>query len=224
VAAFFIFFAGVAVSHAGSSSSATTSSSAGHSQEEYGSEHGEHNEFRHSTAVQWIARTLHLPLETTAQIFEDANAVILWGLILFVIMKFLPKAMRNRTAVLQKQLVEARTATEMANERLSAVEAKLARLGEDIEAIRQQTERDALEDEKRIKRSLEEERVRIVKSAEQEIESAGAAAQRQLKRFAAELAIDRAAARIQLSADADKAIIQRFGRDIARQFGKGGRN
>ena len=82
--------------------------------------------------------------------------------------------------------------TETANERLRQVEAKLAKIGEDIEAIRQQTERDMVQDEKRIKQALEDERQRIVQSAEQEIESAGAAAKRDLKRFAAELAVDNA--------------------------------
>ncbi len=189
-----------------------------------GESDGRHPEFRHNSKVEWVAQTFHISTETAAQIFEDINSAVLILVILFFAVKFLSKAIRGRTAKIQKQLIDARTATEMANERLSAVEAKLAKLGEDIASIRQQTERDALEDEKRIKQSLEEERARIVQSAEQEIESAGAAAQRQLKRFAADLAIDRAAARIQLTAESDKAIIERFGKELVGGFDKGGRN
>ena len=187
-------------------------------------EDDEHAEFTHAPIVQSIASTLHLSTDTTAQIFQFINSTVLIGLILFFVFKALPKAIRNRTATIQKKLIDARSATEMANERLTAVEAKLARIGEDIEAIRQQTERDSLEDEKRIKQALEDERARIVKSAEQEIVSAGAAAQRELKRFAAGLAIDQAARKIQLTAESDKALVERFGKELAGRFGKGERN
>ena len=184
----------------------------------------ENGQFRHAAPVRAIAGFLHVRTETAAQIFEDINSAILILVIVFFLAKVLPKAIKGRTATIQKDLIDARSATELANERLTAVEAKLARLGDDIEAIRKQTDRDILEDEKRIKQSLEEERVRIVQSAEQEIESAGAAAQRELKRFAAELAIDKAAKRIQLSVESDKAIVERFGQELLGQFGKGGQN
>jgi F-type H+-transporting ATPase subunit b len=184
----------------------------------------ETNEFRHAPIVQTLAHALGIKTETGAQIFEVINSGILIFVILFFLARIVPKAIRNRTANIQKKLIEARQATEMANERLSSVEAKLARIGEDIEAIRKQTERDMVEDEKRIKQSLEDERQRIVQAAEQEIESAGAAAKRELKRFAAELAVDSAAKRIQLTYESDKALVERFGKDLTREFGKGGRN
>jgi F-type H+-transporting ATPase subunit b len=205
-------------------SSAATAQSAPKSDAEGSGGEENNDQFRHAAIVQSIARTLHVSTEMAAQIFEDLNSGILIFLILFFVLKTVPKALRGRTATIQKQLVEARSATEVANERLSAVEARLARLGEDIEAIRQQTDHDIVEDEKRIKQSLEEERARIVRSAEQEIESAGAAAQRDLKRFAADLAIERAAKSIQLTAESDKALVERFGRDLIGQFGKGERN
>ncbi len=182
------------------------------------------NKFRHADNVKAIAHMVGIPTETAAQIFEWLNSGILIFTILFFLTKVVPKAIRGRTATIQTKLIEARQATEIANERLTAVEAKLARIGEDIEAIRVQTERDLVEDEKRIKQSLEDERQRIVKASEQEIESAGAAAKRDLKRFAAELAVDNAAKRIQLTYESDKAIVERFGQDLTSQFGKGGQN
>ncbi len=196
-------------------------SAAAHAQKE---DPEEINQFRHAASVQMFARKLGISTETAARIFEIINSGILIFTILFFLAKVVPRAIRSRTAKIQKKLVEAREATETANQRLSAIEAKLARIGDDIGAIRQQTERDMVEDEKRIKQSLEDERQRIVQSAEQEIESAGAAAKRELKRFAAELAIDSAARRIQLNYDSDKAIIERFGKDLTSEFGKGGRN
>jgi F-type H+-transporting ATPase subunit b len=182
------------------------------------------NQFRHAPSVKLFARLLGISTETAAQIFEVINSGILILAILFFLAKVVPKAIRNRAANIQQKLIEAREATETASQRLSAVEAKLARIGEDIEAIRRQTDRDMVEDEKRIKQSLEDERQRIVKSAEQEIESAGAAAKRELKRFAAELAVDNAARRIQLTFESDKALVERFGQDLTSRFGKGGQN
>jgi F-type H+-transporting ATPase subunit b len=184
----------------------------------------DNDEFRHTPIVKSMAGMAHVSTETAAQVFEDLNSLILIGLILYFLLKVVPKAFSSRSETIQQQLTEARSATEAANQRLAAVEAKLATLGEDIDKIRRQTEADLLEDEKRIKQSLEDERVRIVKSAEQEIDSASAAAQRDLKRFAANLAIDKAVQRIQLTAESDRAIVERFSKDIISQFGNGGRN
>jgi len=184
----------------------------------------DNDEFRHAPVVKSMAGMAHVSTETAAQIFEDANSLILIGLILYFLLKVVPKAFASRSETIQRQLAEARAATEAANQRLAAVEAKLGTLGEEIDKIRRQTEADLIEDEKRIKQSLEDERVRIVKAAEQEIDSAGAAAQRDLKRFAANLAIDKAVQRLQLTADSDKAIVERFGKDLLGQFGNGGRN
>ncbi|HEY0796300.1 MAG TPA: ATP synthase F0 subunit B, partial [Acidisarcina sp.] len=145
------------------------------------------NAFRHAAPVQWIARHLHVSVETAAKIFEDINSGVLILVIVAFLARKLPVAYRQRRETIQAALVDARTATEQANERLSVVEARLSRLDAEIEGIRQQAERDGAQDEIRIKQSLEEERRRIVESAEHEIESAGVAAQRRLKQFAAEL-------------------------------------
>jgi len=183
--------------------------------------HSENEEFRHSAAVKAIARFAHVDVETAAKIFEDLNSGILIAAILAFLLKVLPKAFRSRTEVLQKQLIEARLATTQANERLAVVEERLSKLDTEIEAVRQQAERESVEDEKRIHESLEAERQRIIASAEQEIEAAGAAARRELKNFAAELAVERATRKIQLTAEADRMLVRNFGESL---IGRGERN
>jgi F-type H+-transporting ATPase subunit b len=175
--------------------------------------------FRHSPSVQAIAKRANMSTEEAAKIFEDINSAILIGLVLWFVFKVVPKLLRKRSDALQKQLMEARVATAQANERLAAIEERLSKLGIEIEAIRQQTERDSAEDEKRIEASLEAERRRIIASAEQEIELAGAAAQRELKKYAADLSVDRALHKIRLSAEEDRMLIHSFGEDL-----KGERN
>jgi F-type H+-transporting ATPase subunit b len=172
------------------------------------------DQYRHSTVVQGIARTLHVSTETAAKIFEDINSGVLLGTILIVLFKIVPKLFRNRSEKLQQELVGARIATEEANRRLAEVEARLQRLDSEIGAIRQQVEQEAEQDEKRIHAAMESERERIVASAEQEIAAAQAAAQRDLKKFAADLAIDHAMRKLQLSTDTDRALIREFGKNL----------
>ena len=181
--------------------------------------HSELEAFRHSAAVQSIARLVGLSTETTAKTIEIINSAIIIGTILWFLIRFVPKAFRKRNEVLQKQLLEARLAAAEANERLAVVEERLSKLGIEIDAIRKQTERDMANDEKRIQESIEAERQRIVASAGQEIDAASAAAQRDLRKFAAHLAVNRARQEINLSLDDDRTLIRTFGESL-----KGERN
>lgn len=176
-------------------------------------------QYRHSSTVQAIARITHLKTETVAQIFEDLNSAIVIVAIGIFLWKVLPKMFRSRSEMLQKELVTARLATEEANRRLAEVEARLLRLDSVIDGIRQQVEQESVEDEKRIHAALEAERERIIASAEQEIGATQAAAQRELKVFAANLAIDNAMRRIQLSTDTDRALVRELGKSLNKNSG-----
>ncbi|WP_446745843.1 F0F1 ATP synthase subunit B family protein [Silvibacterium acidisoli] len=179
----------------------------------------EMDSFRHAAPVVALANKTGMPVETMAKIFEDLNSGILIAVILFFVLKIVPKTFRKRSETLQQQLVEARTATAHANERLAVVEERLSKLGVEIDSIREQSERDSAGDEKRIQEALEEERKRIVASAEQDIAAAQSAAQRGLKKFAAELALERAKQQIHLGVEGDRALIHSFGESL-----KGDRN
>jgi len=176
-------------------------------------------QYRHSGVVIGIAHLLHVKTETAAEIFEDLNSGFLLFAIGWVLWKMLPKMFRKRSETLQEELVGARLATEDANRRLAEVEARLLRLDSEIDAVRGQVELEAAEDEKRIHAALETERERIVASAETEIAAAQAAAQRDLKRFAADLAIDNAMRKVQLSDDTDRALIREFGKSLNKKTG-----
>lgn len=176
-------------------------------------------EYRHSYIVKIIAHYGHVSTETAAQIFEDINSGVLIGAILVVLWKILPGLFRKRSEQVSSALMEAQRATEEANRRLTEVEARLMRLDSEIDAIRHQVEKDAAEDEKRIHASMEAERERLIVSAEQEIAALQAGAQRELKKFAAELAIDHAMRRIQLSADTDRELVKEFGQGLGSGTG-----
>jgi F-type H+-transporting ATPase subunit b len=191
--------------------SATSEAAAGTTELESGDD-----VYRHSPSVKWIGRWLHLDKESAARLFEYINFAILAGAILFALLKYLPKTFRTNREAIQHRLLDARTATEEAHQRLAAIEQRLGRLDEEIAAISKQAEKDSVDDEARIKASIEEERRRIVESASKDIAAAASAAQRDLKRFAAGLAVDRAAQRLVLTEDDDRGLLQEFAQSLGQ--------
>ena len=173
--------------------------------------------------VQSLARMLHLNLETTITLLSAINFAIIFFAIVIPLGRIMPKVLRKRSETLSQDLKTAREATADAQARLSAVEAKLAGLGEEIEKFRAQVEQESLEDEKRIKAAIGEESARIVAAAEQEIGVAAAQARRGLRDFAADLAIEQAAKQLVLTPETDRALIAEFVAGVAADApGKGG--
>jgi F-type H+-transporting ATPase subunit b len=180
--------------------------------------------FKHSASVRAFARLFHLSPDVASGFFWAFNAIILFVFVGYFLVTGLPKAFRSRRERLERQIVEARSATEKAEERLRAVEERLGRLDSEIAAVREQAERDSVNDELRIKQTMEDERHKIVASAEQEIAAAGAAAERRLRRFAAELAVERATSRLRLTEGDDRTLIQEFAASLGSNGSQGGRN
>lgn len=166
--------------------------------------------YLHSPAVRWISQKLHLGMNVTSRIFVVINFLILFLLIAGPLTKFMPRIMRKRAETLRHNIKTAREVGEDAKARLSAVEAKLAGLNEEIGKVRAQVEQEMLEDQTRIKAAMEEEKTRIVAAAEQELNAAAVQAQRGLRTFAANLAIEQASKQLVLTPDTDRALIAEF--------------
>lgn len=182
----------------------------------------EENVYRHTPLVESLARRFHMDVETTARLFEWINAAIILLCIIIPLAKFLPRVFRKRSQNLSHSLEVARKTTADANARLSAVEAQLSRLDDEIAKIRAQVEEESRNDEQRIKASIEEESARIVASAEQEISVAAAQARRGLRTFAADLAIEQAAQHLALTPETDRALISEFVREATNGAARGG--
>ena len=188
---------------------------------------GENQEdtYLHGPVVQKFAGLLHLKLETAATLFEIINFAIIALAIGIPLVRVFPKIIHKRSQTLSQNIESARKMTEDAKARLSAVEAKLAKLDDEIAQIRASVEEESRDDEVRIKSTIEEEKGRIVAAAEQEIGVAAAQAKRGLRNFAADLAIEQAAKQLVLTAENDRALIAEFVRDTATSgAGKGGQN
>jgi F-type H+-transporting ATPase subunit b len=182
-------------------------------------EQDESEQYRHSAAVQMMGRWFHLNTNQAATAFEVFNFVLLAIGVGFVALKMLPKLFRTRSEAIQKDLVNARSVTEEASSRMTAVESRLARLDEQIAAMRKQAEADSAADEKRILASVEDEKAKIVEAAEHEIVTATTQARRDLQQYAAELAISQAARKLVVTAETDRLLVEGFAHRLGADLG-----
>jgi F-type H+-transporting ATPase subunit b len=182
------------------------------------------NIYRHSASVQKLANMFGTSVEVMSRWLEGLNFLVVVAFIVWFLARILPKTLRSRTERIQSQLQQARTVTEDANRRLASVEERLARLDAEISGIKTQAQQDAVEKEKQMRSTLEQEKQSILDSSMQEIAAASGKAQSQLKRMTAELAIERAKHRIAVTAEADRSLVETFLVDLDKERRSGGVN
>ena len=165
---------------------------------------------KQSGSIRWIAKKTGLTLDQAYWLCFIINFAIIFLFLARLMRKSLPGFFKGRTATIQKGIEEARKMSEEARQRLSEVEGRLSRLDTEIAAMRAEADQNARAEEQRLTASSEEERKRIVSSSEQEITMAANAARRDLKTYAAELAVNLAEKKIRVEKDADQALVREF--------------
>lgn len=178
----------------------------------------ENDEYRHSATVTKLGSMLGMNAEQAATAFTLFNFLVLLVAVGFGLLKMLPKTFRARTSAIQKQLVDARTATEEATARLNSVEARLSKLDDQIAGMRTQAKADSVRDEQRIKQSVEDEKAKILAAAEAEIQTATQMARREIQQYAADLAIEQAARKLIVTAETDRLIVESFAHRLGAGF------
>lgn len=179
--------------------------------------------FLNAPVVHKLAHILNISEPAARQLFLAINFLIIFLAIVIPLTRMMPKILHKRRQTLHFSLDEARKASEEARQRMSAVEAKLAGLDQEIAAFRAQVEQESLADEQRIKASIQEESERILASAEQEIAAASTHAKRTLRSFAADLAIEHASKQMELTPETDRALIDEFIGQVASDARNGGK-
>lgn len=170
------------------------------------------------TAEKW-GNALGLGPKASFSVSIGFNFLALF-LFCYVLMKSkVPQAFRERTLAIQKGIREAQEASAEATKRLGDIEARLARLDQEVSQIRAAAERDAAGEEARIKQAAEEDKQKIVQAAESEIDAFARNARRELKSYAASLAVDLAARDLRIDDNTDHALIREF----SSQLGKDGK-
>ncbi len=177
-------------------------------------------QFKHSPMVRRFAKLLGISVQTEYWVLYTIDFLLIALAIGWLWKKNLPGAFRERTATIRKTMDEAQAASADANRRLSEIEGRLAKLDQEIAQMRASAEVDAAAEEQRIRAAAEEDSHKIVQAAQAEIESSGRAAQRELKAYAAELAVTLAEQRMRVDANTDRALVQKFSRELAASDGK----
>jgi F-type H+-transporting ATPase subunit b len=200
-------------------SSSTSTELAKESREASGE--SDEDQFKHSSSVQFLAKTTGLSLEHAYWLSVLLNFAIVVGVIVWISKKNLPAMFRNRTASIQRAMQEARKASEEANRRLSEIEARLSRLDAEIGQMAAAAETETAAEEQRIKAAAAEDAQKIMESVQQEIEAAARAARRDLTAYAADLAVSLAARQIKVDATTDQMLVRNFADQLSAANGAG---
>ncbi len=178
---------------------------------EHAAGEGEENaEFKQSGSVKLLARITGLSLHSAYWLAIGLNFAVIALAIVWFSRSKLPGMFRSRTESIRKTMDEAQRASAEAQRRLGEIEGRLAKLDGEIAAMRSQAEAEASGEEARIQAAAQQEARKIEEQVAQEIEAAARLAQRDLKAYAAELAISLAEKRIQVDASTDRALVESF--------------
>jgi F-type H+-transporting ATPase subunit b len=152
-------------------------------------------------------------------VWKWANFAILAVLVGYMTNKHLPPFLRARTGEIQKGIAEAQQMKREAETRAAGMDARLRELGADIETFRVQAHAEMQQEGERIRQETAAHIRRMEQQATMEIESAGKTARRELRAYAADLALDMAGQRIRTRLDTatDAQLVDGFVKDLERQ-------
>jgi F-type H+-transporting ATPase subunit b len=155
-------------------------------------------------------------------VWKWANFILLAAGLGYLIAKTVPPVFRSRSTAIQKGIAEAQAIKADAEKRAAAIDVRLQSLGTEIEALRTQSKAEMRQEGERIRTETAAAIGKIEQQAAFEIESAGKLAQRELKEYAAGLALDLAEQRIRARMDAssEAALIDGFVNDLGRERSK----
>lgn len=144
-----------------------------------------------------------------------SNFVILAVGLGYLLGKFLPPVFVSRDEEIRKGIADAQALKQDADKRAAEVDARLKTLGGEIEKFRAGAKAEMQREGERIRQETASQIARLEQQARQEIQSASAAAERELKNHAANLALELAAQK--LRAQAGAGLVDSFIRDLGHQ-------
>jgi F0F1-type ATP synthase membrane subunit b/b' len=154
--------------------------------------------------------------EDPLAVWKWANFVILIAGLGYLVAKSVPSMMRSRTEDIQKGIAEAQKVKLDAEKRAADMEARLARLGAEIETFKVQAKGEMEREGHRIQEQTAAHAKKLEAQAAAEIENAGKVARASLKQYAADLSVDLAAQRIQgrLDSNTEAGLVDNFLADL----------
>lgn len=117
-------------------------------------------------------------------------AIFVFALVFILTRKAkLGEVFKARRETIKQELARAQQERDAAIAKLKEVEERLGRLDIEVAAIKEQSKREAAEERERIARSTQTEITKLSEQAAREIETAGKAAKKDLRRFTAEQSV-----------------------------------
>lgn len=125
------------------------------------------------------------------ELWKFVNLAIFVIALIFAMRKFfgVPEMFRDRKETIKRELAKAQEERDAALQKLKEVEERLGLIETEVATIKEQSVREAAEERERIAHSTEAEIVKLSEQAAREIESAGKAARKELRRYTAEQSV-----------------------------------
>jgi F0F1-type ATP synthase membrane subunit b/b' len=165
-----------------------------------------------STPLGWTFRWIHF--------------AIVFGLILFLLLKKAPPFFRGQAERISTAIAESARALAEAQRRKKEASDRLAGLDREVAAMRDTARRDSAAETERIRAGAREEVAKIDRAAQGELAAAVRAARSELKALAAHLAVTRAHQQLenQMTPSSEGQIFQAFVEQLSRARTSGSRN
>ena len=146
------------------------------------------------------------------ELFRWINFAIIAGALIWVFAKILPPKFRANAENISSAITKATAAKAEADRQLKDAEQRLARLEEEVRALRAEAEKEAAAEAERIRALAKSDVEKVGAAAKAEIEAAERAARLELKAIAAKLAVDGAESLVanQLTPQTQDALIASF--------------
>lgn len=150
------------------------------------------------------------------ELFKWINFAIVAAAIVWVFAKKLPPAFRGNAEKISSAISKATAAKAEADRQLREAESRLATMGQEISALRETAQKDAIAEGERIRNLTESDAQKIAAAAKAEIEAAERAARMELKAIAAKLAVDGAESLLvkELTPAAQAAVVTNFAKSL----------
>ena len=173
-----------------------------------------YREFTRSQSVRRLAHWIGLSSDATFHLCSALNFLLMLTLIYWKGCPRLTAVLRERSSLIRRTIEEAQLLSEEGQRRLAEIESRWAQLDSEIAAIQAVAEAGMENEEQVLLAATAEDTRRILEYSEHEIVLAAQRARRELKAFAADLAVSIARQSIRIDERTDQDLIRAFVKEL----------
>ncbi|PYS70862.1 MAG: hypothetical protein DMF69_12225 [Acidobacteria bacterium] len=155
------------------------------------------------------------------ELWKFINLAVFVGAAIYILRRPIAAALAARGESIRKEIKQAEEDKKAAEEKLTEADAQLAHLDADVQALRQQAEKEATLERERLAADAEREIEKLKSQAERELETARKVVKKELRQFLAKRSLDLAKATVisQLNPAEDVRLIKERVAELGRVRG-----